>query len=153
MKKKDVVDAVLQALQEEFRELMRASEEAREGAGDEEMRAASQYDTQSTEANYLADGQAKLAAGVEEAAEKIGEVDFRDFAKGEAVAMGALVEVDIGGERSWFLMGPAAGGTEVNVDGTAVTVVTKEAPLGGQLLGLKEGERTESPEAEIIAVS
>lgn len=152
MKKKDVVEAVLLALQEEFRARARASEEARAAATDEETRPDGKYDTQSTEANYLADGQARQAAAVEAAARAFDGVDFRHFESGEAIAPGALVELRLGGEERWFLVGPAAGGTEVSIDGVEVTVVTAEAPLGRALIGRRAGDRVVSPAAEVVSL-
>jgi transcription elongation GreA/GreB family factor len=152
MEKAEVVEAVLLVLQEEFRSLVRASEEARSGASDEETQPDGKYDTQSTEANYLADGQARQAAAVEEAAVSFEGVDFRDFDPKEPVEVGALVQLDLGGEEGWFLLGPAAGGTEVRVEGIEVTVVTPEAPLGGALLGRRAGDSIERPAATVVSV-
>ena len=152
MKKKDVVEAVRLALQEEFRALPRASEEARSGATDEETQPDGKYDTQSMEANYLADGQARQAVAVEAAAANFEGTDFRDFESGEAIAVGALVELRMGTGEYWSLLGPAAGGREVCVEGTEVTVVTPEAPLGGALIGRRVGERIDSPAAEVVSL-
>ncbi|MFZ4680982.1 MAG: hypothetical protein ACOYMS_00645 [Terrimicrobiaceae bacterium] len=37
-------------------------------------------------------------------------------------------------------------------EGTDVTVLTPESPLGAQLLGLKVGNRTTSPKTTVLAV-
>lgn len=152
MKKADVLRAIVESLQVEFRRLQRASEEARAGAGDEEMRAEGKYDTQSIEANYLADGQAMQAAQVAEAAAAFDGMAVRDFGADEAAGLGALVEVRLGGEKCWFFLGPASGGLEVTVAGREITVITPEAPLGGQLMGAKAGDKTVAPDAEVLAV-
>lgn len=152
MKKEEILEAIIEKLQAEFRELQHASDEARTGAGDDETRADGKYDTQSTEANYLADGQAMLAAQVAEAAEAFVGMTVRDFGPDEAADLGALVEVRLAGEKCWFFLGPASGGLEVTVDGREITVVTPEAPLGGQLMGAKAGDKTAGPDAEVLAV-
>ena len=68
------------------------------------------------------------------------------------IEVGALVLLRMQGEECWFLFAPAAGGTEVSVDGTEITVVTPEAPLGEALAGRTAGERIASPEAEVLRV-
>ena len=37
-------------------------------------------------------------------------------------------------------------------DGTPITVLTPESPLGRQLMGLKTGDSTASPKAEVRSV-
>lgn len=145
-------EAVLAALVRQFDTLMAAASSARAGATDGESRSEGKYDTRSTEANYLADGQARQAELVGQGIASIEALEFRDFAAGEAAGMGALVEVKMGRERIWFLLAPAAGGLEVVVDGVEVTVVTPQAPLGGQLMGARPGSKTKSPPAEVVAV-
>ena len=42
--------------------------------------------------------------------------------------------------QTCYFLGPKAGGTEVAIDGTSVTVITPQSPLGRQLVGRKLGE-------------
>lgn len=152
MKKDEVFKAIIEKLQSEFRTLMQASAEARRGAGDEESRADGKYNTQSTEANYLADGQAKQAMAVAVAARAFESLEMRDFGPGDAIGVGALVEVRMMGEEQWFFVGPVSGGLEVTVSGKEITVITPESPLGGQLMGIGVGDRTSAPEAEVLSL-
>jgi transcription elongation GreA/GreB family factor len=40
-----------------------------------------------------------------------------------------------------YFIGPRAGGTEVDVGGAAVLVITPQSPLGRQLMGRQQGDR------------
>jgi hypothetical protein len=150
--KSDLIEAVISSLKREFESLMRASKESRGEASDGESRSEGKYDTRSTEANYLADGQAIQAEAAAAAAAAFKAMGARNFAAGDAIALGALVEVKMGGSPTHFLIGPGAGGHEIEVDGKEITVITPQSPLGKQLLGLRSGEKTADPAAEVISV-
>ena len=54
---------------------------------------------------------------------------------GQEIDIGALVEVEVSGEAEWYLLLNCGGGTEVTADGSTVTVITPESPLGKALMG------------------
>ena len=58
----------------------------------------------------------------------------------EPIGVGALVELRQDDCTNHFLIGPSAGGTEVNVNGTEILVITLESPLGEHLAGKCVGE-------------
>src|SRR5258706_5990157 len=76
----------------------RAAQLARDEAISEESRAESKYDTHSQEAAYLAEGQARLAAEIEANIAHYTALPLPDLAPGDAIALGALVQVS-GGDR------------------------------------------------------
>ncbi len=139
MDKQKVLEAVLTALEEELRVQLKGQESAAEGATHAEARAETKWDTCGLEQSYLARGLArqfeKLAAGVEE---------LRGFVPpdffGQPVGVGALVETEMNGFRSVFFLLKCGGGTEVEVDGVEVTVITPESPVGAALTGKSAGE-------------
>ena len=57
-----------------------------------------------------------------------------------------------------YFIGPSAGGTEVDVHGTEILVITVESPLGEQLAGKREGDSFKlalagrQQSAEVVAV-
>src|SRR5213075_1980313 len=105
---------------------------ARDEAISEESRAENKYDTHSQEAAYLAEGQARLAAEIEANLAHFAALPLPDFAPTDAIALGALVEVAAGPVRTWYLLGPRAGGMELQLDGRNILVLTPQSPLGGQ---------------------
>jgi transcription elongation GreA/GreB family factor len=57
--------------------------------------------------------------------------------------VGALVELEHGGENSIYFVGPRAGGTEVLHDKKEILVITPQSPLGEQLMGKKSGDKSQ----------
>ncbi len=149
MDKAAVIEAIILALRKEFEMLSNAAGEARGTASDGEHRSESKYDTRATEANYLADGQARQALTV---AEAVGAFEALTAEPSAEIGLGTLVKLSLLGEAQWFFVGPASGGIEVSVEGETITVITPEAPLGGQLMGRKPGDNVKEPEAEILEV-
>jgi transcription elongation GreA/GreB family factor len=154
-------DAILQQLRSELATQTRAAQLARDEAISEESRPENKWDTHSQEAAYLAEGQAKLAAEIVKSIEFYSTLPLPDFGPADPIALGALVGLDgraTTDKRTWFFLGPRAGGIEVIVDGTNILVLTPQSPLGRQLLGKQIGEtviapgRGKSGEARIAVV-
>ena len=51
------------------------------------------------------------------------------------------MELEHGGENSFYFIGPRAGGTEVVHDKKEILVITPQSPLGEQLMGKKTGDQ------------
>ncbi len=115
---------------------------ARDEAISEESRAESKWDTHSQEAAYLAEGQAKLAAEIGASIELYAALPLPDFGPDAVAALGALIEIESSTtrRRSWYFLGPRAGGAQVQLDGHEILVLTPQSPLGRQLLGRRAGE-------------
>ena len=123
-----------------------AAELARDEAISEESQPENQYDTHSLEAGYLAEGQARQAAEMEESITILSALALPDFAADAPIALGALAEVRDGhGQAACYFLAPRAGGLEVELDGRVVLVVTPQSPLGRQLLGRRVGDLVRLP--------
>ncbi len=152
MNKSSLLQAILEALSGQFDSFRTFAKKARVDGNDAESKSEGKYDTRSIEENYLADGLAKQAQASAEAAAAYEGLELRTFDSVTPIDLGAVVELEFPGESGWYFLGPAGGGTEVECDGRTVTVVTPESPLGGQLVGLRAGDATESPRATIRSV-
>lgn len=152
MNKTAVVQAIVEALQAEFETLRQTSQKTRAAGNDAESKAEGKYDTRSTEDNYLADGLARQAHAVAQAAAAYENLPGREFGADSRIDLGALVQIEFAAETVWFFIGPSGGGTEVVCEGIAITVLTPDSPLGKQLLGLKAGSRIAAPKAQVRAV-
>lgn len=141
MKKRKLIEAIIDRLKGDLALYYRAAVAARAEATHEQSKAENKYDTRGLEASYLARGQSKQVAEIEAAIAKFEKMDPRDFGKAEPIDVGALVELMIGKEKSSYFIGPRAGGTEVVFEKKEVLVITPESPLGAQLMGKKEGEK------------
>jgi len=152
MNKAEIVQTLTENLRGDFDRHSSSSKEARQAGNDDESRAEDQYDTRSTEENYLADGLARQAFAAVAAAEALGKMPLPDFPEGTPIDLGALVQLDFDGDKEWFFLAPSAGGNEVEHQGETITVVTPESPLGQQLTGRQPGEVLAKPAATITRV-
>ena len=141
MNKRAIIKKITEKLASELEIYFRAAQFARTEATHESSKAENKYDTRGLEASYLARGQSKQAAELEAAIAEFAKLGARKFANGDAIGIGALVELEHGGEKSFYFLGPRAGGTEVIHDKKEILVITPQSPLGGQLLGIKSGDR------------
>ncbi len=141
MNKRALIKKIVTRLTEELQVYFRAAQFSRAEATHESSKAESKYDTRGLEASYLARGQSRQAAELEAAIAEFEKLDARKFADGEAIGIGALVELEHGGESSFSFIGPRAGGTEVLHDKKEILVITPQSPLGEQLMGKKTGEQ------------
>lgn len=141
MKKSKIVEAVLEHLRADFERRQAAARRTREQGNDAESKSEGKYDTRSTEENYLADGLARQALEAAAAAEAIEKMPSRDFAVGDPIDIGALVEMECPKETEFFFIATAGGGTEVVWNKKTIVILTPESPLGSKLLGRRVGER------------
>lgn len=128
--------AILRAERDVLRNAQRSTQE---GVTHEESRAESDKDMRSTEASYLARGQAERVAALERDVVAVEHMAPRSFAEDDAIALGALVVIEAqAGQRSCVLLAPAGGGARL--DGGRVRVVTPSSPLGQVLIGARRGD-------------
>ena len=152
MDKSLLLEKILAHLDAELARYTRAARVAQADATDDQSRAENKYDTRGLEASYLAHGQSRQAMETAQAREQFAALDRRDFAPGEAVGPGALVEVEADGERVFYFVGPSAGGTMVTFDEQEVFVVTAGSLLGRRILGRRQGERLPDGGERILSV-
>jgi transcription elongation GreA/GreB family factor len=141
MNKRAIIQKIVARLTEELQVYFRAAQFSRAEATHESSRAENKYDTRGLEASYLARGQSKQAAEIEAAIAEFKKLPAKKFGADEPIGPGALVELEHGGEKSFYLVGPRAGGTEVLHDKKEILVITPQSPLGEQLMGKKSGDQ------------
>jgi transcription elongation GreA/GreB family factor len=141
LNKRAIIKKIVARLTDELQVYFRAAQFSRAEATHESNKAENKYDTRGLEASYLARGQSKQAAELEAAIAEYQKLGTRKFADGDAIAVGALVELEHGGESSIYFLGPRAGGTEVLHDKKEILVITPQSPLGEQLMGKKSGDQ------------
>jgi transcription elongation GreA/GreB family factor len=139
--KRNIIKKITAKLAGELEVYFRAAQFARAEATHEQNKAENKYDTRGLEASYLARGQSRQAAELEAAIVEFEKLDPRPLADGAAIGLGALVELEHGGEFTIYFLGPRAGGTEIVHDKKEILVITPQSPLGEQLMGRKQGDR------------
>ena len=157
MNKSSLRDQILLRLRAELELQSRAAETSRDEAISEESQPENKWDTHSQEAAYLAEGQARLVREIRESITLYQTLALPEFTNSDAVALGALVELDVRGGRAGYFIGPRAGGTEFEIDGRNVLVITPQSPLGRELVGRRVGDPVRLPGhtevARVAAVS
>lgn len=147
MNKPDLIKKIVAQLAGGLELYYHAARAARDEATHEQNKAENKYDTRGLEASYLARGQSRQAAETEKDIQQFESLAVRPFEPKEPIALGALVELESKDGRSFYFIGPRAGGTEVVHDEKEVLVITAQSPLGQQLLGKKQGDRFLFPAA------
>lgn len=152
MDKSTLIERVRDAVREKYEQMLGSARETSAGVVDPESKAEGKYDTRGLEASYLAAGQGEQVEALAEALQSLSPAAFPPFPEGAAIGPGALVEAESGGEKSFFLLAPKAGGMTCEHDGCEVTVLTPVAPLRQKMLGLKAGDLLEQPPMRICRV-
>ena len=140
MNKRRIIQKITAKLVEELEIYFRAAQFSRAEATHESNKAENKYDTRGLEASYLARGQSKQLADLEAAIAEFEKLGVKKFSGTDAIGVGALVELDQGGGRDFYFLGPRAGGTEIEHDRKEILVITPQSPLGEQLVGKKSGD-------------
>ena len=132
--KETILEAVIQSLEKELERQAQANAQSNAGAAFSAAGAEKQRDTTGFEAAFLAKGYAGHVQELQRQIEELKSIKAEDFT-GQEVDVGAVVEVDLAGEADLYMLLNCGGGTEVNVAGQVVTVITPESPLGSRLMG------------------
>ncbi len=140
MNKNALVKKIIAHLAGELELYFKSARAAHAEATHEQSKAENKYDTRGLEASYLARGQSRQAAEIQEAIAQFEKLPLRKFEKDEVIDIGALVELESKVEKTFYFIGPRAGGTEILHEKKEVLVITPQSPLGQQLVGKKEGE-------------
>jgi hypothetical protein len=152
MTKSELLPRILEILEDQHRVMLTASREATENATGDETRSDGKYDTRATEAAYLAEAQAEQAEKLAEAITSFKSLELPEYELTDAIGPGALVETDLDGETSFYLLVPSGGGTTLEHLGCELTLLTPDAPLYQKLLKRKAGEMLEQPEMMLLGV-
>lgn len=141
MNKKQLLQQIVIALTESLGVLEKAARAAHAEATHESSKAENKYDTRGLEAAYLAGGQARQAREILDSIKLYESLAVKNFSPDDPIDVTALVELESGGTRSMYFLGPRNGGLEVEFKGKEVTVITPQSPLGQNLMGKKAGQR------------
>jgi transcription elongation GreA/GreB family factor len=143
VRKLALVQKLIESLRAEHEAAARLARETAEAANHPEARPENDKDTRKLELSYLAQGQTERARELESAIAVLTARPPRAFAPDEAIALGALVEVESTDKVESFLICSSGGGMSVDDEQGTVRVVTPEAPLGRALLGKTAGDEIE----------
>lgn len=138
---------LLAALEAQLASARSAHEQAASAATHEEARPENDKDTRGLEQSYLARGHAQRVADLETAVAVAETFVPRSFGEDDAIALGALVELE-DGRTLW--LAPHGGGIELS---GGITVVTPTSPLGKALLGKRVDDEVEFGKRTLVVTS
>lgn len=157
--KAKLMTAILQRLRQDHEMFIKAARAAHAEATHEQSKAESKYDTRGLEAGYLAIGQGRKIADVEEDIAALEKLGSPKFAARDRIELGALVESISASGNSLYLVAPRAGGLEIEFENKEIWVITPQSPIGQLLMGRAAGEKfrfgtgSSAVTYEIVAVS
>src|SRR3954462_7198386 len=108
--KQALVRKIVAALTQELERFAKAARASHAEATDPQSKAEHKYDTRGLEAAYLAGGQARKVAEVEESIKLFQKLKLVEFGPATPIDYGALVLVEMRGARTWYFIGPRSGG-------------------------------------------
>jgi len=141
MEKAKLIREIIERLSENLAVLEKAARASQAEATHESSKAENKYDTRGLEAAYLAGGQARQAREILESIKQYGALPSKDFGADEPIDLTALLELETGGARSLYFIGPRHGGLEIKHKRKEIMVITPQSPLGQNLMGKKAGEK------------
>lgn len=147
MDKKAVIEMVVATLVRDLRVLVSSVQSSNEEASHEQNKPENKYDTRALEASYLARGQSRQVVELERAIQEFQALSAAPWPADEPIDLGALLVLKSGREEDVYLLGPKGGGVEVVCEGTTVTVITPQSPIGRLLVGKVQGETIVFPSA------
>lgn len=140
MNKQLLLTKIIAQLVDELDIWVKAAQAAHAESTHEQSKAENKYDTRALEASYLAQGQSRQAAELEAALAAFDNLEIRPFELGDPIDVGALVELENAGDKTFYFIGSKAGGLEVQYENREVVVITPQSPLGKELQGKKQGD-------------
>jgi len=140
MKKKRILETLLDEMRAKLSVLIQSAQVARQEATHEDTKAENKYDTRAIEAGYLAGAQAERAAQLEATISFFERLELNTFDPQTPIAITALVELESDGKKTWNFLLPQGGGMKVREDDRDVFILGIMAPLGKALMGKMQGD-------------
>ena len=135
MDKTNLLERLISAISTDLSRARAAADASKVGAIHEENRAEGSKDMRSTEASYLARGQAMRVEELEEALLRLSQMTLRIFGEDTPISAGAIVCLENqAGEERWYWLVSDGAGYSLTMDNTVITTITPRSPLGRELV-------------------
>jgi transcription elongation GreA/GreB family factor len=141
--KRALVAALVAEITTEIDTMVRLAKDAADAATHEENKPENDKDMRSTEASYLARGQAGRVAELSAALAQLQGMELHTFGADEPVGISAIVELELEGKRSLCFVVPSGGGKKVRLGDVSIQTTTPTSPLGEAIVGLGAGDEAE----------
>lgn len=152
MTKPEIVSQLIACLDRQHATMAEAAKATHEASTGDEAKAEGKYDTRGLEASYLADAQAEQCRKLAHSLHVFKSLILEDFPPDSTAGPGALVETELNGTISYYLLTPCAGGVSIDYQGCGLTTLSPESPLYQSLLGKQCGDMIESSGMMILEI-
>jgi transcription elongation GreA/GreB family factor len=102
----------------------------------DDMKQEGKYDTRAIESGYLAGAQQARVDELKLELQMLEEINPSAFMPTDAIAIGALVELELNQKIQKYFLCSTAGGTLLNVEGESILVISVFSPIGNAMLDL-----------------
>jgi len=148
--KRKLVTEIRSKLNQELSVVLKSAKAAHEAATHEESRAEDSHDTRGLEASYLAGAQAARVAELRQLILVYKFLPIFELDPMDQIGLGALIELEVFGKRSYYFLVHQGGGMCVQIDGKAVQLITPQSPLGAAIAGRRAGDCVEVEGREVV---
>lgn len=139
MKKQTLLNFIAH-FEKELDALLRSAKSAHQAATHEESRAEDRHDTFAIEASYLAAGQAERVKDLRRTLQELNHYLQSNIQSPTSADLGVLIALETDGKKTYSLMLKTGGGTQTQVEGITVTLLSPSSPLGDHVIGLVKGD-------------
>jgi transcription elongation GreA/GreB family factor len=143
MIKEKIVKQLIDHVQHELDKAQKAADTAKAHHQSDEMKQEGKYDTRAIEAGYLAGAQLKRVEELKLELKMLEEIELRAFSEKDAIAIGAIVDLELNDKVQRYFVSSTASGSFTQVDGHPFLVVSVFSPIGNAALGLFVGDSFE----------
>ncbi|MBK1830310.1 hypothetical protein JIN77_06215 [Verrucomicrobiaceae bacterium R5-34] len=151
--KQKLVRQITARLKQQLHTMNEAAKASTEASTGDEGKAEGKYDTRALEASYLAGAQAEQSKALAHSLHVFENLELDDFSPGDPIGPGALVETELDGEISYYLLTPCAGGISIDYELGELTTLSPEAPLYQNLLERSTGDILDDSGMMILEIS
>lgn len=139
--KKKIVEALVEKLNTELKELEGAARSARDLATSSESKSEGKYDTRAIEASYLAGAQSKRVEEIKMDIQMLEDLDVNSTST--KLQLGSLALINCNGQERFYFLSSTSGGSMLMIDDHPILVISVFSPIGDAALGLGVGESFE----------
>lgn len=150
--KQELVRQIVARLKQQLSTMTEAAKAAHEASTGDQGKSEGKYDTQAIETSYLAGAQAEQSKTLAHSLHVFENLVLDDFPPDAVIGPGALVETELNGEMSYFLLTPCAGGISLEYDSGDLVTLSPDAPLYQELLGCQAGDLLEESGMMLLEV-
>jgi transcription elongation GreA/GreB family factor len=138
--KKLIVSQLIQQLEIDLEALEIAAHSTKEYVTDGDVKSEGKYDTRAIEASYLAGAQEKRVEEIKLDIQMLKDLELHPTT---AAQLGSLVKIKFNNEERMYFISSTGGGSLVNINGTAILVISVFSPIGSEVLNLSQSDSFE----------